>query len=177
MGVTGALLQFGTDRRDSEVGDLGRNWQLPLSGQELSVPRQRNIGYRPSPSECAAGPRNRAFQAAHPACAGLSASLDLVQSANAHFERRLSGVNDIFRREMRQRAQRERDQSLGLTPLTIDRTRTPRILLTHTDRLVMLLIHDRCRAIRIHEAASRQCAHGPAQRGNWAGPQAGLVGN
>jgi hypothetical protein len=39
-------------------------------GQELSFPRKRPIGYESRQSECAAGPRNRAFRAAHPACAG-----------------------------------------------------------------------------------------------------------
>jgi hypothetical protein len=38
--------------------------------QELSIRRKHPVGYFSRQSECAAGPRNRAFRAAHPACAG-----------------------------------------------------------------------------------------------------------
>ena|ERR1700738_1121535 len=38
--------------------------------ERLSIPRKHPVGYFSRQSECAAGPRNRAFRAAHPACAG-----------------------------------------------------------------------------------------------------------
>ena len=56
---------------------------------------------------------------------------------------------------------------------TVRARSTSRIFLTRTDRLVTFATHGPRCAIRIHEAASRQCARGPARCSHWTGPQAG----